>query len=197
MRIGIYGGSFDPPHFGHVGVVEAVANSGLVDMIAIVPSYNHRFKKRFFSFSNTLLMLRNLFPYQIKNKTEIFVCPIEYDCQVIKGSMFRLIFFFKKYYDYLRKKDKFSIIIGSDLIKELSKWHKIKELIQENKFIIVRRNENDLNKILNKVKIKNYEIIEDNSIVKISSSEIKKNLATYIPNSVLETIGEIVGDKNE
>ena len=37
-RIALYGGSFDPPHLGHVITITALLNSGLVDEIWLVPT---------------------------------------------------------------------------------------------------------------------------------------------------------------
>ena len=37
--IGVFFGSFDPPHIGHVNVVTAALNSGEVDSIEVVPAF--------------------------------------------------------------------------------------------------------------------------------------------------------------
>ena len=37
-RVGLFFGSFDPPHIGHVNVVAGVINSGLVDQVLVIPT---------------------------------------------------------------------------------------------------------------------------------------------------------------
>ena len=41
MRIGLFLGSFNPPHIGHVNIVREVLNSKLVDTVWIIPAYQN------------------------------------------------------------------------------------------------------------------------------------------------------------
>ena len=45
-RVGLFFGSFDPPHIGHVNVVAGVINSGLVDQVLVIPAYQNIWKGR-------------------------------------------------------------------------------------------------------------------------------------------------------
>ena len=38
MRIGIFGGSFDPVHLGHVKLAKEVIESGCVDRVVFIPA---------------------------------------------------------------------------------------------------------------------------------------------------------------
>lgn len=42
--IGIFFGSFDPPHIGHVNIVTAALNSSIVDKVIVVPAYKSVWK---------------------------------------------------------------------------------------------------------------------------------------------------------
>lgn len=46
MRIGVYGGSFNPPHVGHAMVAAWLRWTARVDEVWFVPSYAHPFEKR-------------------------------------------------------------------------------------------------------------------------------------------------------
>lgn len=39
MRVGLFFGSFDPPHIGHVNVVMGAINSSQVDRVLVIPAY--------------------------------------------------------------------------------------------------------------------------------------------------------------
>lgn len=42
-RVGLFFGSFDPPHIGHANVVMGVVNSKLVDKVLVIPAYQNVF----------------------------------------------------------------------------------------------------------------------------------------------------------
>jgi nicotinate-nucleotide adenylyltransferase len=45
MRIGIFGGTFDPPHFGHLAVAEAAKEKLQLDEVIFVPANRNPLKK--------------------------------------------------------------------------------------------------------------------------------------------------------
>ena len=44
MRIGVYGGSFDPVHNGHIAMIDSAMKSGFVDCVIVIPSVRNSFK---------------------------------------------------------------------------------------------------------------------------------------------------------
>ena len=45
MRIGLYGGSFDPIHNGHLSIVRGALRSGAVDLVMVIPTVRNPFKR--------------------------------------------------------------------------------------------------------------------------------------------------------
>ena len=81
MRIGIYGGSFDPVHNGHIAMVNSALKSGFVDLVIVIPSVRNNFKL----YANKLpppyrlcMMQETIEGLGIK---ECFVSDIEYDIE--------------------------------------------------------------------------------------------------------------------
>lgn len=60
MRIGILGGTFDPPHLGHLGLVDTALASGQLDRALLVPCLAHALGKAPASFEHRLAMCRLL-----------------------------------------------------------------------------------------------------------------------------------------
>jgi nicotinate-nucleotide adenylyltransferase len=44
MRVGVYGGTFDPIHFGHLAAAEAVREAALLDLVLFVPNWQQPLK---------------------------------------------------------------------------------------------------------------------------------------------------------
>lgn len=63
MKVGVYGGVFDPPHRGHVALAQAAVQSGNLDRLVIVPT-NHPPHKRMpaTAFAHRMAMVLLAFP---------------------------------------------------------------------------------------------------------------------------------------
>ncbi len=57
-RIGIYGGSFNPPHMAHVLVVAWALASGEIDRVWVIPTGGHPFGKQLAAFEDRMEMCR-------------------------------------------------------------------------------------------------------------------------------------------
>lgn len=45
MPVGVFFGSFDPPHIGHTNVIVGALNSGKVDKVLVIPAYQNVWKE--------------------------------------------------------------------------------------------------------------------------------------------------------
>ena len=129
MKIGIYGGSFDPIHTGHAIVANFVSQCNVVDEVWIMVSRRNPLKQHatFASDSQRLEMAQIV----SEGCNNVKVCDIEMSFPVPSYT-----------YDSLRELKKkyphhdFKIIIGSDSLVNFPKW-KNSELIQKEFGVIV------------------------------------------------------------
>jgi nicotinate-nucleotide adenylyltransferase len=131
-RIGLLGGTFDPPHFGHLLVAqEALYQCGL-EKIWFIPSSipPHKINKRITDDAHRIAMVREAItenPYFEISLIEFERAGRSYTIDTIKELK-------RKF-----RNDDFYFIIGADMINNLPNWKSIDELIEEITFIGVKR----------------------------------------------------------
>jgi nicotinate-nucleotide adenylyltransferase len=131
-KIGILGGTFDPPHIGHLVVGNEVLDALGLDEIRFMPNHMPPHKKKTTSVTDADRLAMLTFAIEGNDFFSIETIEIER-----KGTSYT--------YDTMRLlKERepgceFYFIIGADMIEYLPKWHKIDELMQLVKFVGVKR----------------------------------------------------------
>lgn len=131
-RIGILGGTFDPPHNGHLLIANEVQSSLNLDEVWFMPNQEppHKMKSGSASNKNRLEMLERA----IKDNKAFHIQPLELEREGPSYTFDTMKILHEKYEGY-----QFFFIIGADMIEYLPKWHKIEELIKLVQFVGVRR----------------------------------------------------------
>jgi nicotinate-nucleotide adenylyltransferase len=119
-RIGLFGGTFDPPHFGHVAALEAAAASGRFELIEVTVAgdpYRKRLEGDVDSASVRLAMARAAFCdldlVEVSDR-EIRREGPSYTIDTVR--------------ELLRECDAVDLIVGADLAEQLNGWHEADEL---------------------------------------------------------------------
>ena len=167
-KIGILGGTFDPPHEGHLNISKiAIKKLKLDKIIWVITKQNPLKQKPYLSVSIRKKLSKNLTKYQKK----ISIKYLE-DLLESKDTFSILKFFLKK-----KKKIKLFFLIGADNLINFHKWKKWKKIPKLAKIVIFPR-ENHLikkNKYIASKSLKKSDLIYINSKkVNISSSLIRK-----------------------
>ena len=58
MNIGVFVGSFNPPHKGHIGIVNYLINKKILDKIIIIPTGNYWDKQDLINIDDRINMLK-------------------------------------------------------------------------------------------------------------------------------------------
>jgi nicotinate-nucleotide adenylyltransferase len=127
MRIGILGGSFDPPHLGHILIAHQTKEIMHLDEVWLVPYFAHSWKKTHASASHRLKMTKLLEEPGIK------ICDVEIKHEG-KNYTVDTVETLKKKYSH-----EFFWIVGSDTLEDFHKWKSYERLIQEINFIVFPR----------------------------------------------------------
>lgn len=130
MKIGVYGGAFDPPHLSHVLAVGYALTKGNFDQILVVPCWNHAFGKKMSSFEDRYQMCLKAFSiYGMR----VQVLPIEAELKT--SFTVNLMEYLRLTYD----EDDLHLIIGEDEARVFDKWHRHQDILRmANLFILGR-----------------------------------------------------------
>lgn len=154
--IALFGGSFDPPHVGHMAIVEALTQQKRFDKIIVMPTYLNPFKTDFCAPSDLRLSwLKKIF----HSNKKVEVC----DFEVRQEEKVPTI----KSVEYLQQKyENIYVVIGADNVASLSKWSEYKRLQEMVTFLVATRSGIDVPK--------EYETLLVNE--EISSTELRENI---------------------
>ena len=132
MRIGIFGGSFNPVHNGHLRLAERALEELNLEKVIFVPSYQTPLKKEdLFPASLRLGLLRAA----VKKYPRFFVSSCEIQR---KGRSFTVdtLRFFKKRF---KKNAVFYFLSGADALKNLHRWRSLKQVLALCRFVVMTR----------------------------------------------------------
>lgn len=162
MKIAIFGGAFDPPHFGHQKVVTNFLKLNLVDELWLLPVKNHAFAKTMASAKDRLAML-GLLKENYFSKLPVRICEYELEQTGTSITFKTLEALSEKYPQH-----QFSFLMGSDNLASFHKWHSFEELLRLYRFFIYPRSGYDFS-LLRSGMIPLHDLEE----MKVSSTEVK------------------------
>ncbi len=113
-RVAFFGGSFDPPHVGHVLAVHYVLCVGGFDRVVVVPVFAHAFDKALAPFEHRLRMCE----LALTHLRRVEVSPIERELGVPTLTLRTLQQLQSMHEDWALR-----LVIGADVLPELHKWH--------------------------------------------------------------------------
>jgi nicotinate-nucleotide adenylyltransferase len=182
MDTGLFFGSFNPIHVGHLIIVNHILNLGKVERIWLIVSPLNPFKDE-----NSLLDENDRFALvksSVLDDERIIASDVEFQLPRPSFSYNTL--------HYLRSnfpQDNFSIIMGSDSFQSLNKWKNFEEITANHKIFIYRRPGFEVdNKIDAEIEIVNAPLLN------ISSTDIReliqtdKSIRYLVPDKVREQI---------
>jgi nicotinate-nucleotide adenylyltransferase len=180
MEIGLFFGSFNPVHTGHLIVADYILENTAIQKVWFVVSPQNPFKK-----NNVLKYSERIKMVEIatKENKKLKVTDIEAQLPLPSYTINTLDKLKEKYPHH-----KFSIIMGSDNMVAFKKWKDYKRILNNYKIYVYRRSGKN-------IPIRHKNIIRLNSpVIEISSTEIrkliqaKKPVKYYLPEIVYKYI---------
>ncbi len=134
-RIGIFGGTFDPPHIGHLELAREAYEKAALDKVVFIPTGTPRYKLDRHGVSDKedrLQMLELL----LRNEPWAAVSTLEMDRDGNSYTSDTIRILRKRF-----PEDEFFLIIGSDSLKDMKQWHEPEVVFAGAHIIVILRDE--------------------------------------------------------
>ena len=132
MKIGLFFGSFNPIHHGHLMVASFIANHTDLQQVWLVvsPQNPHKTQSSLLNEYDRL----HLAQLAIEDDAQIKVSDIEFKLPKPSYTIDTLTYLQEKYPQH-----QFYVIMGSDSFQNLPKWKNFEALVKNYQFIVYRR----------------------------------------------------------
>ncbi len=165
MKIVLFGGRFDPPHFGHLILGRDLIEKYNFSKINYLVNFDPPHKKAEAHYIHRVRMLKIL----LKDENGLEVDTFEGDLRISPSYTYDVLKEYSK-----RFKGEIYFVLGSDQMAKISTWKNYRKLPNLAKFIVLSRGDiyipGDITKIFKPVVLKHRRI-------EISSSEIRMRIA--------------------
>ncbi len=183
LKIGIFGGAFNPVHNGHIQLAAAVNAALSLDKMLVIPTKESPHKAtKLADFESRAELCRLAFA-EIPN-VEISEIEREFNG---KSYTINTVYALKKVFGNAE----FFLIMGGDMLFYLPKWYKYEELLRECKIVAAARHEGEYQELLKFAKQYGDRVSVLNApVIDVSSTEIRgkirqgKDINGLVPQSV-------------
>ena len=134
MKVCLFGGTFDPPHLGHLIIAQTIFEAENFDQIVFVPAYQppHKNGMKISPVDQRLEMLN----IAIKENPNFIMSDLEIERKGLSYSIDTIMEYKKQ--NNLSSNELF-YLMGSDSLKQFSKWKNPKMIIDESRVIVAIR----------------------------------------------------------
>jgi nicotinate-nucleotide adenylyltransferase len=122
MKIGILGGTFDPPHAGHLSLARAAKSALELDEVIWMPAYNNPLKQK--SKSSPARQRLEMVRLLVESEVGMAVSDIE----ITRGGQSYAVDTLSEL-QYIRPAD-YWFIVGADSLRTIAKWKQPERLLR-------------------------------------------------------------------
>ena len=182
MKVGLYFGSFNPIHIGHLIIANYVANNTLLDQVWFVISPQNPLKKE-----RTLLNeqhRKHLIDLAIEGEKKLRTSNVEFKLPKPSYTVNTLTYLSGKY-----PKHNFSIILGIDSFSNIRRWKNYEVLLRDYEIYIYQRSGFLLKDLpASKAILLNAPLLEISSTLIRDLIKQKKSIRFLVPDIVKDEI---------
>ena len=189
-KIGLFGGTFDPPHKGHIALAKSTLLNFSLDKIIFIPAGNppHKTQKRVSDKTHRFEMVK----MAIKGEPNFSISDFDIKNERPNYSYLTIEHFKNEYPD-----DEIFFIVGADSYRDFPKWKNYPDILSLSTFIVLNRNDADLGEYFKKyceIYPEHKALFSDDFSFALSSTELREkiksgeNCKNLLPDGVYEYI---------
>ena len=188
MKIGLYFGSFNPIHIGHLVIANHMAEYSDLNEVWFVVTPHNPFKKKS-SLLDNFQRLEMVYR-ATKDYTKLKPCDIEFNLPQPNYTVNTLAYLQEKYLNH-----EFSLIMGEDNLKSFHKWKNYEVILENHHIYVYPRVSDEKTETLFDGHSKIHPV--DAPIMELSSTFIRnaikagKNIKPMLPEHVWEYLDEM------
>ena len=186
MKIGVFGGTFNPPHLGHKNILCQSIKKLKLNMVLVIPN-NIPSHKNLPQHTATAKHRFEMCKVMCEDIENAFVSDIEIKMGG-KSYTIRTLEKLKEKY----KNDELYLIIGTDSFQNIETWARFEDILSICELLVFKRAENDNNLEHKKYIEQKYGVLVhliENETIEISSSELRQyENIQYLSEKVLDYI---------
>ena len=174
MKIGIFGGSFNPPHKMHKNIALELIEMGYLDKVIYVPTgdkYNKSDLVKAIDRYNMVKLMTDGF-----NNLDVS----DYELKSTLTYTYQTLDYFKSLYP----DDEIYFICGTDNLKLIRTWMNYQYILDNYKLLVINRDIDDVTKIINDLNCSNI-MLANIGLSDISSTMIRLMISNNVMNEHL------------
>ena len=186
MNIGLYFGTFDPIHRGHINIVNFLIDNCLVEKVWFVVTPENPDK-----ISNNLTDFIHRYEIEVKDNNNLLASDVELKLERPNYTINSLRYISNAFPD-----NNFSLIIGEDNFVNFKKWKNYKEIMNNFKIYVYPR-KTRLKRDMKLLMSNNIEMIEA-PLIDLSSTNIRNiiNDKNYAKQFISDSIYKYITTNN-
>jgi len=183
-RTGIFGGAFDPVHYGHIACVDSFLSSDRIDRLLVIPTYSppHKPGTLCTPFRDRLEMLRIAF---LNRGDRIVISDLESRLESPSYTV-RTI----RHLQEESPDEQFFLCIGEDSLEGFTSWYSYQEILQRVELLVAERPGFDVGSI--PPNVMNRVTFVKHHPVGISSSAIRKRAIQHYDREIPEPVRDYI-----
>ncbi len=130
VPVALFGGSFNPPHVGHVLAVAYALGTEDLERVVVIPVFEHAFGKQLAPYQHRLEMARRAFGWLPR----VDVSSIESQLGAPSRTLRTIEALEAEHPEWALR-----LLVGSDILGEIQKWHAFAEIARRAPLLVLPR----------------------------------------------------------